>query len=66
MGTRKRTARQFQVEVMEPRWTPGGVAGGVVMVYGAACHIGDEIPQVQAHVVPLGGVSGGVVNDRTG
>jgi hypothetical protein len=50
MGTRKRTARQFQVEAMEPRWTPGGLSGGVVCV-GAACHIGEEIPQV--HVAPL-------------
>jgi hypothetical protein len=29
------------------------------------CHIGEEIPQVRvAHVVPLAGVSGGVLGDR--
>jgi hypothetical protein len=53
MGTRKRTARQFQVEAMEPRWTPGGAAGGVI-----ARHIGEEIPQHQVQVGPLGGRGG--------
>ena len=34
------------------------------MVYGAACHIGEEIPQVQVTPVsPLGGPSGGVLGD---
>ena len=48
MGTRKRTVRQFQVEAMEPRWTPGGSPGGAL---GDAFHIGEEIPQVQvAHI----------------
>jgi hypothetical protein len=46
MGTRKqRTARRFQVEALEIRWTPSSVSGGG-LVYGAA-HIGEEIPQVQ-------------------
>ena len=66
MGTRKRMARQFQVEAMEPRWTPGGSPGGVLN-YGAACHIGEEIPQVRvALVAPLGGPSGGVNGDAAG
>src|SRR5262245_7915463 len=59
MGTRKRTAGRFQVEAPETRWTPGGSPSGV-LVYGAACHIGEEIPQVQ--VDPLsdgGGMTGG-------
>jgi hypothetical protein len=47
MGMRKRTAGRFQVEALETRWTPGGAGGGVVLVCGAACHIGEEIPQVQ-------------------
>ena len=58
MGTHKRTARQFQLEAMEPRWAPGGLSGGV---------LGDRMVsrQVQvSHVVPLGGVSGGVLGDR--
>jgi hypothetical protein len=64
MGTRnKRTARQFQLEAMEPRWTPGGSPGGVLG--DRMIHIGEEIPQVQvAHVVPLGGASGGVLGDK--
>jgi hypothetical protein len=63
MGTRKRTAGRFQVEALEGRWTPGGVSGGV-LVSGAVCHIGEEIPQVQvAPVAPLGGPSGGVLGD---
>ena len=45
MATRERRARRFQVEALEPRWTPGGVLN-----HGAACHIGEEIPQV--HVAP--------------
>ena len=50
MGTRKRTAGRFQVEALEGRWTPGGSPGGV-LDHGAACHIGEEIPQVQvAHI----------------
>jgi hypothetical protein len=49
MGTRKRTAGRFQVEALETRWTPGGLAGGVFPSV-AACHIGEEIPQV--HVAP--------------
>jgi hypothetical protein len=63
MGTRnKRTAGRFQVETLESRWTPGGVPGGVVgNVYGAACHIGEEIPQ-QAQVVPLAAPQGGAVS----
>jgi hypothetical protein len=53
MTTRnKPAARRFQVEALETRWTPGGASGGV-LVYGPACHIGEEIPQVQ--VAPLGG-----------
>jgi hypothetical protein len=50
MGTRnQRTARRFQVEALEIRWTPSGVSGGG-LAYGAA-HIGEEIPQVQvAHI----------------
>jgi hypothetical protein len=64
MGTRKRTARQFQVESMEPRWAPGGMSGGVLGDR-MTRHIGEEIPQVQvAHVVPLGGASGGALGDR--
>ena len=59
MRTRRRTAGRFQIEALETRWTPGGAGGGVVMVSGAACHIGEEIPQVQ--VSPLGGASGGVL-----
>jgi hypothetical protein len=64
MGTRnKRTARRFQVEALETRWTPGGPSGGVLGSV-VACHIGEEIPQVQvAHVVPLGGPSGGVLGE---
>ena len=64
MGTRnRRAAGRFQVEALEGRWTPGGAPGGV-LVYGAACHIGEEIPQVQvSHVSPLGGPSGGVLGD---
>jgi hypothetical protein len=58
MGTRKRTAGRFQVEALETRWTPGGSPGGV-LAPGAACHIGEEIPQVQ--VAPLGGSPGGVL-----
>ena len=46
MGTRRRTARQFQLEAMEPRWAPGGYGG-----------IGGEFRQVQ--VAPLGGRVGG-------
>jgi hypothetical protein len=34
------------------------------LVSGAACHIGEEIPQVRvALVAPLGGPSGGVLGD---
>jgi hypothetical protein len=44
MGTRKRTARRFQVEAMEPRLAPGGASGGVLRG-GMTCHIGEEIPQ---------------------
>jgi hypothetical protein len=67
MGTRKRTARRFQVEALEGRWTPGGAPAGVQGVYGAACGIGEKIPQVQvAHVVPLGGAQGGVDHAVTG
>jgi hypothetical protein len=56
MGSRnQRTARRFQVEALETRWTPGGASGGM-LVYGAACHNGEEIPQV--HVVLLGGRTG--------
>ena len=59
MGTRKRTAGRFQVEALEGRWTPGGVSGGV-LVSGAACHIGEEIPQVQvASLGDGGGITGG-------
>jgi hypothetical protein len=57
MGTRnQRTARRFQVEALETRWTPGGLSGGVLGEHGAAsqvqvAHIGEEIPQVQvAHI----------------
>ena len=62
MTTRdRRKAGRFQIEAQETRWTPGGLAGGVV-VPGAACHIGEEIPQVQvAPVSPLGGSPGGVL-----
>jgi hypothetical protein len=56
MRTRRRTAGRFQIEALETRWTPGGGGGGVVMACGAACHIGEEIPQVQ--VAPLGGGGG--------
>jgi hypothetical protein len=59
MRTRRQTARRFQIEALETRWTPGGAGGGVVMIYGAACHIGEEIPQVQ--VAPQGGAPGGVL-----
>jgi hypothetical protein len=56
MGTRnKRTVGRFQVEALETRWTPSG-SPGAVLVYGAACHIGGETPQVQ--VAPLGGGGG--------
>jgi hypothetical protein len=56
MGTRnKRSVGRFQVEALETRWTPGGSPGSV-LVSGAACHIGEEIPQVQ--VAPLGGRGG--------
>ena len=52
MGTRKRTARQFPVEAMEPRWTPGGAPGGVLR--GGMIHIGGEAPQVHVAPVPCG------------
>jgi hypothetical protein len=66
MGTRKRKARRFQVEALEPRWTPGGAPGGV-LGDGMTRHIGEEIPQVHvAHVVPLGGAKGGVVHAAMG
>jgi hypothetical protein len=55
MGTRKRTAGRFQVEALETRWTPGGSPSGV-LVYGAMCHIGEEIPQVQ--VTPSAATAG--------
>jgi hypothetical protein len=58
MRTRRRTAGRFQIEALETRWTPAGLSGGV-LVSGAACHIGEEIPQVQ--VAPQGGPSGGVL-----
>jgi hypothetical protein len=62
--TSKRSARRFQVEALEGRWTPGGLSGGAVIPSGAACHIGEEIPQVQVSPVsPLGGPSGGVLGD---
>jgi hypothetical protein len=45
MGTRnKRTARRFQVEPLETRWTPGG-ASGAALLSGAVHHIGQEIPR---------------------
>jgi hypothetical protein len=51
MGTHKWT-RQFQLEVMEPRWTPGGGSGGVLDRL--SCRIREEIPQAPlAHVLPL-------------
>jgi hypothetical protein len=54
MGTRKRMARQFQIEAMEPRRTPGGCPGGVLGDRLSSCSIGEEIPQAPvAHVVPL-------------
>ena len=64
MSTRnRRKAGRLHVEALEGRWTPGGLSGGMI-ASGAACHIGEEIPQVQAaHVSPLGGPSGGVLGD---
>ena len=56
MGTRNRTAGRFQVEALETRWTPGGGSGGVL--HGAACHIGEEIPQVQVVSVADGSKPG--------
>jgi hypothetical protein len=54
MSVRKRTKTQLQIEAMEPRWTPGGVSGGVLGDRLSSCHIGEEIPQTPvAHVVPL-------------
>jgi hypothetical protein len=54
MGTRnKRTARRFQVEPLEIRWTPGG-ASGAVLLSGAVHHIGEEITQVQVAPVACG------------
>jgi hypothetical protein len=62
MGTRKRTARRFQVEALEGRLAPGGLSGGVVND-GITRSGGEEIPQVQvAHVVPLGGAKGEVAH----
>jgi hypothetical protein len=50
MGTRhKRTVGRFQVEALEGRWAPGGLAGGVIQR-----HIGEEIPQVQVAPVAHG------------
>lgn len=66
MSTWKRTARRFQVEALEGRWAPGGLAGGVV-AGGGSSHIGEEIPQVQvAHVVPLSGIGSGVTTCHIG
>jgi hypothetical protein len=59
MRTQKRRERRFQLESLEGRLAPGGVPGGVVMVYGAACHIGEEIPQVHVAPLAIGGASGG-------
>jgi hypothetical protein len=56
MATRERRARRFQVEALETRWTPGGGSGGVL--HGAACHIGEEIPQVQVVSVADGSKPG--------
>jgi hypothetical protein len=54
MGARKRTARQFQIEAMEPRWALAGAPGGVLGDRLSSCHIGEEIRQAPvAHVVPL-------------
>jgi hypothetical protein len=66
MGTRnKRTARRFQVEALETRWTPGGAPGGVLRD-ALTRPTGEEIPQVQVTPVsPLGGLSGGVLGDAT-
>jgi hypothetical protein len=49
MGTRRRTARRFQVEALEARWTPGGQPGGVLGDT-ITRSSGEEIPQV--HVAP--------------
>jgi hypothetical protein len=54
MGTRnKRTARRFQVEALETRWTPGG-ASGAVLLSGTVHHIGEEIPKLQVAPVACG------------
>jgi hypothetical protein len=55
MGMRKRRATRFQVEALEGRLAPGGVASG----------IGGEF--LQAHVPPpRDGMSGEVVPTRCG
>jgi hypothetical protein len=54
MGTRRRTSGRLQVEALETRWTPGGLPGGVVVPSVAACHVGEEIPQVQVASVADG------------
>jgi len=61
MGTRnKQTARRFQVEALETRWTPGGAPGGVL---GDALTrpTGKEVPPVQVVPMVKGGAGGGVV-----
>jgi hypothetical protein len=49
MGMRKRTARRFQVEALETRWTPGagtGIGGDFLQIH---------VAPLQAHVAPPGG-----------
>jgi hypothetical protein len=58
MGTRKRTARRFQVEALEGRLAPGDASGGV-LVYGITRSSGEEIPQAQVVPVVHGSKPGG-------
>jgi hypothetical protein len=65
MSARNRKARQFQLEAMEPRWAPGGLAGGV-LAGGGTHSSAAEISHANVDPSPLGGAPGGVLGGSPG